>query len=49
MVQYMYKRINMVRPESNLCLIQLPGALHDGVSGDKEIPVKIRSNSHYRN
>ena len=34
---------------AHLRFCALSGALLDGVFGDKEIAVKIRGNSHYRN
>ena len=43
----------MIKTQKNntahLRFCALSGALLDGVFGDKEIAVKIRGNSHYRN
>ena len=46
MLEYGYKRINTVH--QNTKLYSLSGILRDGMFGDKEIAVGIRSNSHYR-
>ena len=40
------KRINAVHRNRGVC--SLSGILQDGMLGDKEITVRIRSNSHYR-
>jgi len=42
-----YKRI--IAEYLNIELYSLSGILQDGMFGDKEIAVKIRGNSHYRN